>query len=399
MDIDMETKKILLETLEKVKAHGEMLRQRREAKRWRDIAVPLKLSDGLARLTKDQLMQICENLEFRGLSAMKKQDLIEALQERIPQHIERTFLSFDQERYDIAHKLVHGGGYAVVSDTETDRLDFFRMRGIAFTGMLSGQKVLAMPQEIAEKFKRINTASYCSIVRRNTEWVKLAQGMLYYYGTLTAQELETMLVQYTGEPVPFLELFHVMHDAIDFYGEMRLDTEGYSNVRVWDAKRVKQEHRARPDLDFFPFTKEQLIQAGEPGFVERNACYRSFVSFICDHYEISRTRADQIVEECVYAIQIGESVSDMMQYLQSQLEMDDLETLQAFMDKVVLLNNHTRQWFLKGYAPLEIWQGNHASSHPSKRADVIHLATRKKIGRNDPCPCGSGKKFKKCCGN
>jgi preprotein translocase subunit SecA len=22
----------------------------------------------------------------------------------------------------------------------------------------------------------------------------------------------------------------------------------------------------------------------------------------------------------------------------------------------------------------------------------------KKIGRNDPCPCGSGKKFKKCCG-
>ena len=22
---------------------------------------------------------------------------------------------------------------------------------------------------------------------------------------------------------------------------------------------------------------------------------------------------------------------------------------------------------------------------------------RGKIGRNDPCPCGSGKKFKKCC--
>ena len=23
---------------------------------------------------------------------------------------------------------------------------------------------------------------------------------------------------------------------------------------------------------------------------------------------------------------------------------------------------------------------------------------RQKVGRNDPCPCGSGKKFKKCCG-
>ena len=23
--------------------------------------------------------------------------------------------------------------------------------------------------------------------------------------------------------------------------------------------------------------------------------------------------------------------------------------------------------------------------------------TKKKIGRNEPCPCGSGSKFKKCC--
>src|SRR3989338_6012787 len=25
--------------------------------------------------------------------------------------------------------------------------------------------------------------------------------------------------------------------------------------------------------------------------------------------------------------------------------------------------------------------------------------TEPKVGRNDPCPCGSGKKYKKCCGN
>ncbi|MBN2705028.1 MAG: YchJ family protein [Deltaproteobacteria bacterium] len=26
------------------------------------------------------------------------------------------------------------------------------------------------------------------------------------------------------------------------------------------------------------------------------------------------------------------------------------------------------------------------------------VRTQPKVGRNDPCPCGSGKKFKKCCG-
>jgi uncharacterized protein YecA (UPF0149 family) len=32
-----------------------------------------------------------------------------------------------------------------------------------------------------------------------------------------------------------------------------------------------------------------------------------------------------------------------------------------------------------------------ASSLPIQRSGA-------KVGRNDPCPCGSGKKYKKCCG-
>ena len=31
-----------------------------------------------------------------------------------------------------------------------------------------------------------------------------------------------------------------------------------------------------------------------------------------------------------------------------------------------------------------------------KMKPVVHAGP--KVGRNDPCPCGSGKKYKKCCG-
>jgi hypothetical protein len=34
----------------------------------------------------------------------------------------------------------------------------------------------------------------------------------------------------------------------------------------------------------------------------------------------------------------------------------------------------------------------------STPAPVRQPVTRQKIGRNEPCPCGSGKKFKRCCG-
>lgn len=34
-----------------------------------------------------------------------------------------------------------------------------------------------------------------------------------------------------------------------------------------------------------------------------------------------------------------------------------------------------------------------------KQFNVDHRAVSTKVGRNEPCPCGSGKKYKKCCGS
>lgn len=36
------------------------------------------------------------------------------------------------------------------------------------------------------------------------------------------------------------------------------------------------------------------------------------------------------------------------------------------------------------------------SSDPTKKEPITR--SEPKVGRNDPCPCGSGKKYKKCCG-
>jgi len=40
-----------------------------------------------------------------------------------------------------------------------------------------------------------------------------------------------------------------------------------------------------------------------------------------------------------------------------------------------------------------------AARHPPERAEATSTASPSatKVGRNDPCPCGSGRKYKKCC--
>jgi preprotein translocase subunit SecA len=50
-----------------------------------------------------------------------------------------------------------------------------------------------------------------------------------------------------------------------------------------------------------------------------------------------------------------------------------------------------------GYASAEESDIQRASRERSDKQQPIRSA-EEKVGRNDPCPCGSGKKYKKCCG-
>ena len=42
--------------------------------------------------------------------------------------------------------------------------------------------------------------------------------------------------------------------------------------------------------------------------------------------------------------------------------------------------------------------GRQAGARATARRSRRSSASTPKVGRNDPCPCGSGKKYKKCCG-
>lgn len=85
----------------------------------------------------------------------------------------------------------------------------------------------------------------------------------------------------------------------------------------------------------------------------------------------------------------------------------DLETLTAE-EEIVLEVDLEKLYFNMLDAKAEYlynlpqWEGIFS---PEKRREIqkqyrdsVTVRNENKIGRNDPCPCGSGKKYKKCCG-
>lgn len=90
-------------------------------------------------------------------------------------------------------------------------------------------------------------------------------------------------------------------------------------------------------------------------------------------------------------------IRGMLRKIDAVAELDQAET-----DLVMFaLDERLR---LHGLTPVFAEEEVASSQQPTARMpdaeieDAPIVAAQQKIGRNDPCPCGSGKKFKKCCG-
>lgn len=64
--------------------------------------------------------------------------------------------------------------------------------------------------------------------------------------------------------------------------------------------------------------------------------------------------------------------------------------MKAAMECLIMFLNETPKWILLGNSSEEIARQEEAARQP--------YVAQPKVGRNDPCPCGSGKKYKQCCG-
>jgi len=405
--VDNESINMLLEALGKVKDYGWHLEYRREQRLWKKVYIPCSLSDAINSLFKHEMDAIRKNLNLKNLSTLKKADLATELINLIPGQYKRVLHMLDQERYALVKKIAKNGGFVPATDIPISQVESLLEYSIIFPGLCNSQRILYIPQELLDIFSQIDNARLAKIVRRNTEWIRLTQGMLYYYGVADLELIMDRIKQLTTEEVDVLEFLPVLDMASQYYGQIYPWEYGLSDHRILNPEEIRHEHEIRPDIDYYPFTKKQLLQAGKPGYIDRSPALNSFLSFLTMHYIIPDEELDEIAMELLDIINLDLGPAHIIDYLQSFLEFPSLEFAQKVAAHIMDLNNNTRNWRLKGYTPNEIYQREEKhlrplSSRPFKQdsADynMANSRSRTKVGRNDPCPCGSGKKYKKCCG-
>lgn len=165
-------------------------------------------------------------------------------------------------------------------------------------------------------------------------------------------------------------------------------------------------------MSYFSEWNEKIEQASRQG--ETN-------QFVRDYYALEQKAYDQILSDpnkhyagtfsalqaelgfgqqpLIFAGFLEGINSSLKQPLDLDQLVDDSEvSLDIDFEKLLYNMHDAKASWLYG---LESW--NQVLS-PERQAEIAkqfrieHIAVSNKVGRNEPCPCGSGKKYKTCCG-
>lgn len=410
--MDQKTINELKNAMERAKVHHQKLKVKWEEKLWIQVDEPYRLIDALPMLTKNELDDIRKKLELSGISTLKKAELAVKLALVIPTRIEEALLTFDKERYEIIKKIIKNGGVMPVDDQfPIFKITSLRDHGIVYPVLKDGEKHLMVPVELIDSFAEIDQVRLQERIHQNTEWIQLVHGMIYYYGAMESSKVLDKIEAFTKGEVDIRKFYEIIGGASDYYRQIRILPYSYGGYitteSILNTESISKEHKARPDIPYYPFTKAQLLKAGESGFVDKSPEMVKFLRFLSEQYDLTSEDKDEIAKQLIHLINTDSQPAKLLEYLQSILEIPSLEFFKQLTAFIMEVHNHTRMWALKGYSPVGLRKekGKHIKTkqvfplnQPQNASNVIDLTTKKKAGRNDPCPCGSGEKHKKCCG-
>lgn len=167
--------------------------------------------------------------------------------------------------------------------------------------------------------------------------------------------------------------------------------DGFEDNDFEDVQDLIRECGSKPR--YIP-ERKALLRYSDWDYYENTVHTDKLKQFLATKELIGSASVEEIVAELQYSCTIEAGTQQIFDTLSEYgVSLKDSE-MNAFIGIIMGMKNNTRLWANKGHTPNELaaLYGVPSLQPPQKTGG------QRKIGRNEPCPCGSEKKYKRCCG-
>ncbi len=356
----------------------------------------------LNKLKKTELKAIVDAHGLKGCSSLAKGGLIDRIKTTLSDtaRLEYILCGLDEVMMSDFVMLVNEP-FVSVNDVMSSCVQVLFSLGYVLPVMNGKEVVYVMPQIVKDAYAAIDQASLEEAKVRTDLIYLYMKALVNLYGVCEFNQLVSVFNQYESPELTPEEALNVLFCKLTFKG----DVQSFGPLFVSDVLLIDSEMEAvalyemHQDKLYYMPTKEEVMQFGtDQG--EWTPQLEQVYKFISENICKDANMAREIAHEMGVAFTYKYQAKLAFMALESRgIEIESYNIGQALMILLMDAFNHARTWESKGFRQMdqEVDALNDTQANPVV-VPMINPMKSTKIGRNEPCPCQSGKKYKKCCG-
>lgn len=349
-------------------------------------------------VTKKALIEALNYLNEYPESFLKKNDLILELNKMYNENINKLLMIVNYKTYKLLEMLKNSNGEGICIGKEYEKnVKFLEKTLIIEEAIIDNEKneiYIYFNDNMENRFSKFINSKNEKQIKKNQEMVDLILNIVNTYGIIQVDyELSNMLNDLLEEEIDVDYLIELIDYNIDIRRNTYIpncDTDLFlvSN-NLYNPQEIIGERRKR-NLDYKKFTKDELKYNNLESLIKRDDAQKAIKLLKDINYEMPKLLVKAFILKIMCSVQID--VKDFINV--ENLKFDNIDQANKYLQLMMNLHNNIPHYALYGYSPNELMK---IQIEEIKKQE--ESSKNKKIGRNDPCPCGSGKKYKQCCLN
>ena len=237
--------------------------------------------------------------------------------------------------------------------------------------------------EVLEKFETVDTEKNREKRTAIQRQLNLIRSALHLYGVVEFKQIVHLFKKYYGMDITIDEVVDLVNRS-----PYVITVNNKNQEFIIDDMTDKQYEIIRNAQQKYKYYEPEFgkfIKFSNPGYIDESAAHEDLKKWVSEHLNTSVASDYELylhVLRMVISGQKREEISGEIKNLGYQFKSKAEED--EFFELIRDVVRHTRHFQYRGKSEADIGQKT--------------IVKEVKVGRNDPCPCGSGKKYKKCCG-
>ena len=353
--------------------------------------------------------------------------------------MEERLLPMNDHQMETFKRAVNEGGiFKAASFAESDDMAF--LCELDYAAPTKNENEFLIPTDVMEAFNGIDTPEFHHKRQQHVWLLDCLDVVEYYYGSIPIRQFFRLYKQF-GE-LSREEMVEAIQALSDF-DTLCIVHDGRIIYHGWlhdDEYKALESYQG--DKAYYIPTKKEVEDISWNGYPSQQWEVKTLFAFLQNEMEMEEIDAEDLTDEIWYTLNQGGDLHDVMDLVnKKKLVFPSEKAMREFVECITHLNNTTPMLHNRGFRPealmprekesirrngLTIVPGSAqaagmlAEAQDQLRAMGVHIdlnsnarkidtafispdrktviTGKKKIYPNDPCPCGSGKKYKNCCG-